>query len=59
MTRHNTTPMQPTGGVASLLPYSLRMKLSKFQVEDKSKTLRVHPCSALIQFFSETKKAWS
>ena len=53
-----TTPMQPTGE-GELLSYSLCMKLSKFQVEDKSKTQRVHPCPALILSFLETKKAWS
>ncbi len=35
------------------------LKLSKFQIEDKSKTQRVHPCSALVQSFLKTKKAWS
>ena len=53
-----TTPMQPTDGGESL-SYSLCMKVSKFQLEDKSKTQRVYPCSALIQSFLETKKAWS
>lgn len=53
-----TTPMQSTGDGESL-PYSLCMKVSKFQLEDKSKTQRVHPCSAPIQTFSKIKKAWS
>ena len=53
-----TTPMQPTGDGESL-PYSLCMKVSKFQLEDKSKTQRVYPCSAFLQSFGEIKKAWS
>ena len=53
-----TTPMQLTGDGESL-PYSLCMKVSKFQLEDKSKTQRVHPCSAPVQSFSKIKKAWS
>ena len=46
-------------GFSELLPYSLCMKLSKFQLEDKSKTQRESPRSALVQSFSEIKKAWS
>ena len=53
-----TTPMQSTGDGESL-PYSLCMKVSKFQLEDKSKTQRVYPCSAFLQSFGEIKKAWS
>ena len=50
--------MQSTGDGESL-PYSLCMKVSKFQLEDKSKTQRVYPCSAFLQSFEEIKKAWS
>ena len=46
-------------GFSELLPYSLCMKLSKFQLEDKSKTQRESPRSALVQSFLEIKKAWS
>ena len=53
-----TTPMQSTGDGESL-PYSLCMKVSKFQLEDKSKTQRVYPRSAPVQSFSKIKKAWS
>ena len=52
-----TTPY-PTG-YGELLPYSLCMKVSKFQLEDKSKTQRESPRSALVQYFLDTKKAWS
>ena len=44
------TPMQLTGD-GELLSYSLCMKLSKFQVEDKSKTQRVHPVLHLSSLF--------
>ena len=43
------------GRLRVIVLFSL-LKVSKFQVEDKSKTQRVYPCSALFQLFLETKK---
>ena len=43
------------GQLRVIVLFSL-LKVSKFQVEDKSKTQRVHSCTALIQLFLEIKK---